>query len=113
MPEFRMTIPIASSYKDVNSDVQMAPIDAEKAQEYMDRLGVIFDAKIVDLYDEHFLLYLRRSSTDTLDFVHSACRAEMKKKITYSVDTSEKWFCKFVSEAQCECGAGGGGHMTL
>lgn len=102
-----MNVPAVTSFKDVNSDMKMAPIDVEKANEYMDQFGVSFDDKVVDLYDEHFLLYLRLSLTDTFDFINSACRAEMKKKITYRVDISLQKK-GFIHEAQCECGAGEG-----
>jgi len=74
-----MNVPVAASFKDVNTDMKMAPIDVEKANEYMDQFAVGFDDKVVDLYNEHFLLYLRLSSTHTFDFIHSVCRAEMKK----------------------------------
>ena len=105
--QFRMNVPVAASFKDVNTDMKMAPIDAEKASEYMVWFDVAFDDKVVDLYNEHFLLYIRLSSTDTFDFIHSACRAEMKKKMTYSIDISLR-NSGFVNEAQCECGAGEG-----
>ena len=102
-----MNVPVAASFKDVYTDMKMAPIDVEKASEYMDRFDVAFDDKVVDLYNERFLLYIRLSSTDTCDFIHSACRAELKKKMTYSIDISLRKSV-FVNEAQCECGAGEG-----
>ena len=93
-----MNVPVAASFKDVYTDMKMAPIDVEKASEYMDRFDVAFDDKVVDLYNERFLLYIRLSSTDTCDFIHSACRAEMKKKMTYSIDISLR-NSGFVNEA--------------
>ncbi|KAH3898180.1 hypothetical protein DPMN_022399 [Dreissena polymorpha] len=102
-----MSLPVTSGYKDINSDMQMAPIDRQKATDYLKRFQVEFDETVTALYNDKFLLYLRLFSSESLDFVKSACRAEMKKKINYVVDIS---FTKhgIVHEAQCECGAGEG-----
>ncbi|KAH3851464.1 hypothetical protein DPMN_093946 [Dreissena polymorpha] len=105
MPEFQM--PATSFYKDVNTNMKMAPVDREKANVYMEWYGVEFDQLVTSLYGDKFLLYLRTFSSDNLCYVKSSCRAEMKKKMYYVVDIS---FTKhgFVHEAQCECGAGEG-----
>ncbi|WAR20801.1 hypothetical protein MAR_014775 [Mya arenaria] len=81
LPEFNMSLPKTSGYRDANSDAKMAPITMEKAIEYMDQYRVEFDAKVKDLYDDKFLLYMRLFSAPSLDFVRGACKAEMRKKL--------------------------------
>ncbi|KAH3815048.1 hypothetical protein DPMN_143567 [Dreissena polymorpha] len=103
-----MQIPATSFYKDVNTNMKMAPVDREKANVYMERYGVEFDQLVTSFYGDKFLLYLWMFSSDNLCYVKSSCRAEMNKKIDlYVVDIS---FTKhgFVHDAQCECGAGEG-----
>ncbi|XP_052790029.1 uncharacterized protein LOC128224265 [Mya arenaria] len=107
LPEFNMSLPKTSGYRDVNSDAKMAPITMEKAIEYMNQYRVEFDAKVKDLYDDKFLLYMRLFSAPSLDFVRGACKAEMRKKVNYVVDISLHKN-GYIHEAQCECGAGEG-----
>ncbi|KAH3723686.1 hypothetical protein DPMN_049480 [Dreissena polymorpha] len=38
MPEFRISRPVMSGYKDINSDMQMVPIDRQKVSEYLERV---------------------------------------------------------------------------
>ena len=45
LSEFSMNVPVAASFKDVNTDMKMAPIDVEKANKYMYRFAVGFDDK--------------------------------------------------------------------
>ena len=56
--QFQMNVPVAASFKDVNTDMKMAPIDAEKASEYMVWFDVAFDDKVVDLYMNIFCYIL-------------------------------------------------------
>ena len=72
MPEFRMSLPVTSGYKDINSDMQMAPIDRQKATDYLERFQVEFDETVTALYNDKFLMYLRLFSAESLDFVKSA-----------------------------------------
>ncbi|KAH3840925.1 hypothetical protein DPMN_114383 [Dreissena polymorpha] len=83
-----MSLPVTSGYNDINSDMQMAPSDRQKATDYLERFQVEFDETVTALYNDTFLMYLRLFSSENLDFVKSACRAEMKKKINYVVDIS-------------------------
>ena len=50
-------------------------------------------------------MFLRLCDTDNGCYMKSACRAEMKKAITYTVDVKLS-AAGDVEEAQCECGAG-------
>ena len=67
-----MNVPVAASFKDVNTDMKMAPIDVEKANKYMYRFAVGFDDKglicimnffcyiLGSLPQTHFTLYIVR-----------------------------------------------------
>lgn len=107
MPEFRMSLPPVTSYKDVNADIKMVPLTFENASSFLEEFGVSFDQKITELYKDGFLLYLRSCETDQLYFLCSACKAEMKKRISYIVDILLQKNGQ-VFETQCECGAGEG-----
>ena len=102
-----MNLAKASDYKDINTDTKMAAVTTEKVAEYLEQFSVEFDQKVIDLYEDKFLIYLRLCRSDSLDFIRSACRAEMKKTVNYIVDISLKKN-GYVQGTQCECGAGEG-----
>lgn len=102
-----MSLPKACDYKDVHADVKMPPISFETTSEFLSRYKVEFDQTVIDLYNEEFLMYLRTCTADGMTYVRSACRAEMKKRINYTVDVSFRPNGS-VQETQCECGAGEG-----
>ena len=82
---FQMQIPATSCYKDVNTDMKMAPFDRENVNAYMERFGVEFDQVVTSLYGDKFLLYLRMFSSEKLCYVKSSCRAEMKNNLIMSL----------------------------
>ncbi|XP_052217523.1 uncharacterized protein LOC127835239 [Dreissena polymorpha] len=46
MPAFRMQIPATSFYKDVNTNMKMAPVDREKANVYMERVKCVQSGEV-------------------------------------------------------------------
>ncbi|XP_053390353.1 uncharacterized protein LOC128553251 [Mercenaria mercenaria] len=107
VPEYFMDLPPSGKYKDLNSDMKIPPVTNQCASDYMSQFGVDFDRVVCDLYEETFIRYVRYCSTEDLDYIKGACYAEMKKKVSYTIDISVKKNGQF-HEAQCECGAGQG-----
>jgi len=102
-----MELPDITAYKDVNSNSLLQPFPFERIHNYLQPLGKPFGEKLRDLYDGHFLKFVRFNTSNGTSFLRTVCKAEMKKGPTYIVDISiDKYGC--VLQCQCECGAGMG-----
>jgi hypothetical protein len=105
--EFEMTLPDWNKFFDLNNDRKIAPIDKDKVDVYLKQFEKALDQTATNLYRDRYLCFLRHCQTEEFEFVKSACRAEMRKSVTYAVDIS---LSKdgHVHETQCECAAGMG-----
>lgn len=106
--DFSMSIPDITEYIDLHSEKKVCKIQREEIDRYLGIFDKSLDKKVLDLYKEKYLCYIRVSSTQDFDFIRSACRAEMKRSVTYLVDIKLSKDEQQIEEAQCECGAGMG-----
>ncbi|XP_060563423.1 uncharacterized protein LOC132722856 [Ruditapes philippinarum] len=57
-PDYYITLPEKSNYKDVNSDTKFCPIILEKVNDYLEAFDKNFDIALTKkIYDEKFLLF--------------------------------------------------------
>lgn len=103
-----MTIPDIINYSDLHGEKKVCIIEREEIDRYLGLFGKSLNKKILNLYKEKYLCYIRVASTEKFDFIRSACRAEMKKSVKYLVDVKLSKDTAQIEEAQCECGAGMG-----
>ena len=106
--DYNMTIPDIEAYIDLHSEKKVCTITRQELDRYLGIFDKTLDKKVVDLYKEKYLCYIRVSSTEDFDFIRSACRAEMKRSVVYLVDIKLSKNEQQIEEAQCECGAGMG-----
>ena len=105
-PEWHMTIPELSTYKDIHQDSPLPKLKLEDVENYLTINNASLQEKAKSLYNDGFLMYARYAN-DNSTFIHSKCHAEMKKSTTYFTDIKLDRD-GVVEEAQCDCGAGMG-----
>jgi putative phage-type endonuclease len=81
----------------------------DRVKGYLNKFSKPLDKKVIDLYNERFVRYVRMASEDKSSriFIASVVWAEMRKSTAYKVDLSLDCHA-IVQQAQCECGAGQG-----
>lgn len=76
--DYCMTIPDIINYCDLHGEKKVCIIEREEIDRYLGLFGKSLNKKILNLYKEKYLCYIRVASTEKFDFIRSACRAEMK-----------------------------------
>ncbi len=105
--EYKIRIPSAELYKDVNNSTQVPTVSQLDIEEYMTQCNSDFVWGKSELYSAHFIQFLRCAKDDEKFYFKSQCRAEMRKTTVYNIDI----VCDdrgVVMECQCECAAGMG-----
>ena len=86
---------------------QIPPYSDVDIQVYLQHCQSSPDFSRSRLYDAGFLKFVRFAKTDDKVFIHSQCKAEMRKAVTYAVDIVTHTDANIL-ECQCECPAGMG-----
>jgi len=81
---------------------QIPPYSDVDIQVYLQHCQSSPDFSRSRLYDAGFLKFVRFAKTDDKVFIHSQCKAEMRKAVTYAVDIVTHTDANIL-ECQCEC----------
>lgn len=87
-PEYKMTLPDVSLYFDVNNERKLPIITLEKIKIYLSSYEKRISMNVWNMYKEKYLFFLGVGNSQDISFIKSACRAEMKKSVTYYIDIS-------------------------
>lgn len=102
-----MDLPDPHVYRDINSETEFTNFTLESVEVYLKQMDKVLDADAKNLYKNRFLKYIRLARQNSLFYVKSDCRAQMKKTVSYDIDVCID-LDGTVKEAQCECAAGMG-----
>lgn len=102
-----MTLPESCDYRDLHADMSIPSVTEDDTRQYLAAFGKELTNTPKKLHTERFLRYIRVCSRDSVHFVKSMCRAEMKKHVAYEVDVKLDAH-GVITECQCECAAGMG-----
>lgn len=104
-PEWNMTLPDKSKYRDVHRDSQIPKLKEKSVQTYLSHFDTSLQDKPKSLYKDKFLSYVRHVTEGEKTFIHAKCYSEMRKGTAYYVDVSLDQH-GITQETQCDCGAG-------
>lgn len=102
-----MSLPDHILYKDLNQDSACIEIKLPAIEFFLKQVHKEIDKTAENLYQQRFLKFIRLAHHQNMYFFKSACRAQMRRNVSYQVDVCvDEDGC--VVETQCECAAGMG-----
>lgn len=87
--EYNMDLPTVDCYKDLNADADVPKFSSDNVAAYLATYDKTVDKISIDMYNDGYINYIRYASKDQLVFFKAECRAQMKAKISYTVDYLE------------------------
>lgn len=98
--------PDSTLYKDLNSSTTIN-VNQHFLQEYYKQFDCSYNQKGQQMYEQKYLLTLRKAAVNGCNFFVGRVSSEYRKRVVYAVNA--KFSTNgFVSEVECECAAGRG-----